>query len=60
MNASQDGKTAAVIVRDSFRNEGMGWLFRGWTPAFIRLGPNTVLIFIGLEQLKLLWDRLAR
>lgn len=42
MNAAEGGKTAAVVVRDSFRNEGMGWLFRGWTPAFIRLGPNTV------------------
>jgi hypothetical protein len=25
------------------------FLFKGWTPAFIRLGPNTVLLFVFFE-----------
>lgn len=25
------------------------FLFKGWTPAFVRLGPNTILLFVFLE-----------
>lgn len=25
------------------------FLFKGWTPAFVRLGPNTVLMFVFFE-----------
>ncbi|KAI9665666.1 MAG: Mitochondrial dicarboxylate transporter [Bathelium mastoideum] len=35
-----------------FRNEGFGWMFRGWVPSFIRLGPHTVATFLFLEQHK--------
>ncbi|CAF3367825.1 unnamed protein product [Rotaria socialis] len=31
---------------------GPGGLFKGFIPAFIRLGPHTILMFIFLEQLK--------
>lgn len=30
------------------------FLFKGWTPAFIRLGPNTVLLFVFFEVCALL------
>lgn len=40
------------VVKTSFRNEGVRFLFKGWTPAFVRLAPNTVLLFVFLEQLK--------
>ena len=33
----------AVIGR-AFKTEGLTWLFKGWTPAWIRLSPNTILI----------------
>lgn len=56
MNTIPGSATVPQVIRQSFRNEGVGWIFRGWTPAFIRLGPNTVIIFIGLEQLKLATD----
>ncbi|GAA96672.1 uncharacterized protein L969DRAFT_90601 [Mixia osmundae IAM 14324] len=57
MNAS--GKeTALGVVAKSFKAEGPGWVFRGWTPAWIRLGPNTVAIFLILEQLRVLADSL--
>lgn len=37
-----------VLVR-SFREEGPMFMFKGWTPAFMRLGPNTVLMFVFFE-----------
>lgn len=30
---------------------------RGWTPALIRLMPNTLIIFLTLEQLRKLVDK---
>ncbi|OCB85198.1 mitochondrial carrier [Sanghuangporus baumii] len=43
------------VFLKSLRDEGPRFLFKGWTPAFIRLGPNTVLLFVFYEQLKKLW-----
>ncbi|QRW00078.1 mitochondrial carrier protein [Ceratobasidium sp. AG-Ba] len=45
------------IVKTSLRTEGVRFLFKGWTPAFVRLAPNTVLLFVFLEasQLKKLY-----
>ncbi|PVV01978.1 hypothetical protein BB560_003582 [Smittium megazygosporum] len=34
------------------RKEGIQALFKGWTPAFLRLAPHTIAMFIVLEQLK--------
>ncbi|OLY77693.1 Mitochondrial dicarboxylate transporter [Smittium mucronatum] len=34
------------------RTEGPMALFKGWTPSFLRLGPQTVLVFVFLEQFK--------
>jgi len=39
----------AHVLSDSLRHEGPIFLFKGWTPAFIRLGPNTVLMFVFYE-----------
>jgi solute carrier family 25 (mitochondrial dicarboxylate transporter), member 10 len=38
-----------TILKRSMRDEGPRFLFRGWTPAFVRLGPNTVLLFVFFE-----------
>lgn len=38
------------VVRDLTRIEGSRWLFRGWTPSFIRLGPQTMATLVFLEQ----------
>ena len=40
---------ATQILARSLREEGFRFLFKGWTPAFIRLGPNTVLLFVFFE-----------
>lgn len=43
MNASGQASISSVIAH-SFKHEGMGWMFKGWTPAFIRLSPNTIIV----------------
>ncbi len=37
------------VLTTALREEGPRFLFKGWTPAFIRLGPNTVLMFVFFE-----------
>ena len=37
------------MLTTALREEGPRFLFKGWTPAFIRLGPNTVLMFVFFE-----------
>ncbi|KAJ3822066.1 dicarboxylic acid transporter [Lentinula raphanica] len=55
-STSSDG--VLHILRTSLQKEGPRFLFKGWTPAFIRLGPNTVLLFVFFEQLKKGWSAL--
>ncbi|KIW63296.1 hypothetical protein PV04_10154 [Phialophora macrospora] len=40
------------IVREASRNEGLLWMFRGWVPSFIRLGPQTIFTMVFFEQHK--------
>ncbi|KAI5897389.1 mitochondrial carrier [Schizophyllum commune H4-8] len=47
------------VLQKSLREEGARFLFKGWLPAFIRLGPNTVLLFVFFEQLKNGWRKLV-
>jgi len=54
--ASTDKGPLEVII-GSVRQEGVRFLFKGWTPAFVRLAPNTVLLFVFFEQLKLTWKK---
>ncbi|KAL5518688.1 hypothetical protein ACEPAH_371 [Sanghuangporus vaninii] len=54
MSVSHNTNPIEVFLK-SLRDEGPRFLFKGWTPAFIRLGPNTVLLFVFYEQLKKLW-----
>ena len=42
-------KSSIQVLRQALRDEGPRFLFKGWTPAFVRLGPNTVLMFIFFE-----------
>lgn len=46
---------ALTIIRHMHRTEGLSSFFKGWTPAFIRLGPQTIVTFIVLEQFKKYW-----
>ncbi|EKM60727.1 uncharacterized protein PHACADRAFT_133456 [Phanerochaete carnosa HHB-10118-sp] len=57
MSASSSESSFNVLKR-SLQAEGPRFLFKGWTPAFVRLGPNTVLMFVFFEQLKKGWRTL--
>lgn len=53
MSASGPGSTSTMaMIRQSMKNEGPMFMFKGWVPAWTRLQPTTVLIFLTLEQLK--------
>lgn len=48
--SSQHGASHPLqVLTTALREEGPRFLFKGWTPAFIRLGPNTVLMFVFFE-----------
>lgn len=39
-------------AKDIVRREGAKGLLRGWTAQYVRLGPQTSVIFIVMEQLR--------
>lgn len=56
MNAKQGVyRNAMDCFFQTVRSEGPRALFKGWLPSYMRLGPQTVLTFIFLEQLKRLY-----
>ncbi|TFK40890.1 mitochondrial carrier domain-containing protein [Crucibulum laeve] len=54
--ASSCNATFTQVLRRSLQDEGVRFLFKGWTPSFVRLGPNTVLLFVFYEQIKKTWS----
>jgi len=63
MNASGPGSSSTLnVIRTSMKNEGPMFMFKGWVPAFTRLQPTTILIFLIFEQLKNVvdWTRKVR
>jgi dicarboxylate transporter 10 len=50
--SATESKGLAKLMADTYRTEGPGWMFRGWVPSFIRLGPHTIATFLFLEQHK--------
>ncbi|WVN89371.1 uncharacterized protein L203_104594 [Cryptococcus depauperatus CBS 7841] len=40
------------LLMESLKHEGPRFLFKGWLPAWIRLTPNTICMFVFLEQLR--------
>lgn len=52
MNAKGSSGGAIHILSAAVKNEGVGFMFRGWLPSFIRLGPHTIVTFLVLEQLR--------
>lgn len=52
MNAKGASGGAVSILSHAVKTEGIGFMFRGWLPSFIRLGPHTIVTFLVLEQLR--------
>jgi dicarboxylate transporter 10 len=38
------------LIRDIHRKNGLMWMFKGWVPSFLRLGPQTICTFVFLEM----------
>ncbi|KAL5440777.1 hypothetical protein PMIN05_004802 [Paraphaeosphaeria minitans] len=55
---STESKSMMKIITDTTRAEGLRWMFRGWVPSFIRMGPHTILTFVFLEQHKKIYRKL--
>ena len=45
------------LLSNIVKNEGFTWVFKGWVPSFIRLGPHTIATFMFLEQHKKLYRK---
>ena len=41
-----------ALLAKAQREEGILWIFKGWVPSFIRLGPQTICTMLFLEQHK--------
>lgn len=53
--SSSGQKSVLATLQDITRAEGIRWAFRGWTPSFVRLGPQTVATMLFLEEHKRLY-----
>ncbi|KAK1595018.1 mitochondrial carrier domain-containing protein [Colletotrichum navitas] len=40
----------ALTLAKIYKAEGFRWMFNGWVPSFLRLGPQTICTFIFLEM----------
>ncbi|KAK7423697.1 Mitochondrial dicarboxylate transporter [Neonectria punicea] len=47
---SRDNQGIVELIRNIYRTEGVRWMFKGWVPSFLRLGPYTIGIFFFLEM----------
>jgi len=56
--SSSESKGLAKLLTDVYKVEGVGWMFRGWVPSFIRLGPHTIATFLFLEQHKKMYRKI--
>ncbi|KAI7869963.1 mitochondrial carrier domain-containing protein [Spinellus fusiger] len=54
---THDGKHPLRIMLHMIKTEGFPSLFRGWMPAFVRLGPHTIVTFIALEKMRQLYSQ---
>lgn len=54
MNQSASQKqNIRVAVENLYKSSGLSGFYRGFVPALVRLGPQTVLVFVFYEQLRI-------
>jgi dicarboxylate transporter 10 len=56
--SSHETKGLVKLLADVYKHEGVAWMFRGWVPSFIRLGPHTIATFLFLEEHKKIYRKL--
>ncbi|KAI1322972.1 mitochondrial carrier domain-containing protein [Xylariaceae sp. FL0255] len=47
--SANTSKGIVSLVAEIYAKEGVTWMFKGWVPAFLRLGPQTICTFLFLE-----------
>ncbi|KAF1941994.1 mitochondrial carrier [Clathrospora elynae] len=58
--SSSESVGLVKTVSDIMKAEGFRWMFKGWVPSFIRVGPHTVLTFLFLEQHKKIYRQFKK
>ncbi|EEH42174.2 uncharacterized protein PADG_06994 [Paracoccidioides brasiliensis Pb18] len=56
--AESKGQGIIGLLKEVVRKEGYSWMFRGWTPSFVRLAPQTIATFLFLEEHKKIYRAL--
>ncbi|CAG8718225.1 17715_t:CDS:2 [Acaulospora morrowiae] len=51
-SGSKQKQNIMTMLKTIVVREGPFALFKGWVPAFVRLGPHTIVTFLALEQIK--------
>ena len=59
MMSAHGKETMGALLARVTREEGAAWMFKGWVPSFIRLGPHTVATFLFLEQHKKIYRQMV-
>ncbi|TGJ83131.1 hypothetical protein E0Z10_g5622 [Xylaria hypoxylon] len=47
--SAHTNKSLLSFIAEIYAKEGVSWMFKGWVPAFLRLGPQTICTFMFLE-----------
>ncbi|KAI3319207.1 putative dicarboxylate carrier protein [Xylariaceae sp. AK1471] len=47
--SAHTNKSLLSFISEIYAKEGVTWMFKGWVPAFLRLGPQTICTFLFLE-----------
>ncbi|KAK4457964.1 mitochondrial dicarboxylate transporter [Cladorrhinum samala] len=58
IQSAAKGSSVSQVIRDGLHQEGPKFLMKGWTPAWLRLTPHTVLTFVIMEKLQSLVNRI--
>ncbi|PWN47440.1 putative DIC1-mitochondrial dicarboxylate carrier [Violaceomyces palustris] len=54
---SPGGTSVSFVIKEALRKDGPAVFLRGWTPAWLRLQPQTTLLFLFFEQFKKIVDK---
>ncbi|KAK4153970.1 mitochondrial dicarboxylate transporter [Chaetomidium leptoderma] len=52
IQSAAQGSSVMQVIREGLSREGPMFLMKGWTPAWLRLTPHTVLTFVIMEKLQ--------
>lgn len=58
MNSADAYKSVWDCIKRTIDREGTRALWKGFWPNYMRLGPHSVVLFLTMEQLKLVWAKL--